>query len=313
MNMAYGRLRRSIRRHGTSRTVGMAWHLLWRTMRTLWPDTRVAVASFLAKGEPVIRLVQGNRMILDLNDVGISRELFLYGVHETHSTADFRRAIGQGMVLLEVGANVGYYALIAASQVGPAGKVIALEPSPRNAALLEANLGLNGVRHIVSVRETAAGSEVGTLPFYIVSKSNLCGFINREGPGIDLLDTIDVPVIPVDDILLEEHGVDYFRMDLEGFEFDVIRGMKRTLTGPRRPAGGFIEVHSEILNRNGTSARHFLEHLASLGYELEVARFRGRNDIKVRSNDEFFDHPFSELGYWEAFFRHHDACVGVNR
>ena len=242
-------------------------------------------------------------MKLDLADSGISKELYLTGVHEANSTRQFRGELHPGMVLLEVGANIGYYTLIATQHIRPDGRIVALEPSPVSLRSLRENLRLNNVEHMVNIYPVAAGSRNGTSTFYMMSKRNLSGFINREGRGIDLLSEITVEVLPVD-YILEKEGVaiDYFRMDLEGFETEVVKGMEATLTSVPGPAGGFIEVHSRLLNENGTSALSFLEQMKDFGYRIKTARFRGRGDVLVSSNDEFYAHPLSEEGYWETFF-----------
>ena len=245
------------------------------------------------------------KMKLDLSDVGISKQLYLTGVHEASSTRQFREELGPGMVLLEVGANIGYYALIATQHIRPAGRIVALEPSPVSLKSLQENLELNNVEDMVDVYPFAAGSQSGHLPFYMVSKRNLSGFINREGPGIDLVSEIVVKVTPVDDFLRTlDVTIDYFRMDLEGFEIEVVKGMCETLTAVPGPAGGFIEVHSRLLNENGFSARLFLEQMEAFGYHVKTARFRGREDTVVYSNVEFYRHRLSEEGHWETFFAH---------
>ena len=246
------------------------------------------------------------RMKLDLRDAGISRELFLTGVHEVHSTQQFKEEMKPGMVLLEIGGNIGYFALLGARRVRPGGRVLALEPSPANVKSLEENTKLNGLEDVVKIYPFAAGRQSGILPFYVVSKSNLCGFVNREGPGIKLLEEVPVRLVSVDQVVEQEAvQVDYFRMDVEGFETEVIEGMTGTLSGQHAPSGGFIEVHSELLNRKGISARSFIERMYELGYEIKTARYRRRWDVVVRSNFEFLDHPCSEIGYWETFFRRH--------
>jgi hypothetical protein len=121
-----------------------------------------------------------------------------------------------------------------------------------------------------------------------------------------------VEVVPVDELLEQENiKIDYFRMDVEGFETEVVKGMVNTLTGINRPFGGFIEVHSQLLNENGSSARSFLERMNELGYTVKVARFRGRDDIVAFSNLDLYAHPLLENGYWEAFFVSSRSEAGI--
>ena len=297
------RFRRALAKHGLGGTIRVLVLRLVRRGFEVWPNARILWAQTASPGGEVVREVQGFRMKLDLSDVGISRELYLTGVHEASSTRQFRDELYPGMVLLEVGANIGYYALIAAQHIRPGGRVIALEPSPVSLHSLRENLRLNSVEHMVSIYPFAAGSRNEHLPFYVVSKRNLSGFINREGRGINLLSEIAVEVVQIDDVLDKEGAmIDYFRMDIEGFETEVVKGMGATLTAVPGPTGGFIEVHSRILNENGSSARSFMERMARLGYRIKTARFRGRSDVVVSSNGEFYAHPLSEEGYWETFF-----------
>ena len=300
----FRRLNASRRKHGIAKACGMSVSVLVRGLLELPANMYIHVGRLRSTNGHVLRLVQGSKMLLDLSDAGISKELFLDGVHEANSTRQFMEEIKPGMVLLEVGANIGYYALIASRLVQPGGKVLALEPSPTNTRLLKQNVELNSMEKVVSVYQLAAGSCAETRPFYVSEKSNTSGFLRRHDIGIE--SCVLVKVQPVDDFL-EAKGlrIDYFRMDVEGFETEVIAGMTKTLTGDSPPSGGFIEVHSRILNENGSSARSFLEGMYRFGYQVKKARYRGRDDVSVDSNEELYAHSLLETGYWETFFAQH--------
>jgi hypothetical protein len=96
----------------------------------------------------VIKNIQGSKMILDLNDHGISRELVLYGYHEKNSSEQTKKLITSGMNILEVGGNIGYYLLIGAKQIGSDGKIYAFEPSPYNVRALKKNIELNNYSNV---------------------------------------------------------------------------------------------------------------------------------------------------------------------
>ncbi len=247
-------------------------------------------------------------MRLDLSDVGISRELFLTGVHEVNSTRQFKEELKPGMAVLEIGANIGYYTLIAARHTIPGGTIVALEPSPVNLRSLGQNLKLNGIQDRVKVYPLAAGRLAGKLPFYLMSKGNLSSFVKRDDYQVQMISQIDVPVLPVDDLVKNENlKIDYFRMDVEGFEVEVIEGMVYTLTGTEPPIGGFIEVHPQLLKERKSSAHSFVERMADLGYRVKTARYRGRDDIAVFSNEELYAHSLLEAnGCWETFFERID-------
>ena len=296
------RVARSIRKHGVLSTARMAFQLALRYMAHPVANTRLYWAE-VHKGGVVVRNVQGSRMKLDLSDQGISRALFLKGVHEPYSTRQFREELKPGMVLLEIGANIGYYTLIALQRIGPKGSVVALEPSPINLCSLSENLRINGVEGNVKVYPYAAGREQGRLPFFQMPSGNHSTLAKRSECTFKPRSVYDVKVRSIDELVKGEHfKIDYFRMDVEGFEAEVIEGMVETLTDGDGPVGAFIEVHSEFLCQSGSSGKSFMERMYELGYEIKVSRFEGEDKVVVFSNSEFYAHPLSEVRFWETFF-----------
>ena len=305
---------RSIRKHGVLSTAKMALQLTLRYSNNLAvnlvPNLRLKWAEVTAGGV-VVRTVQGSRMKLDLSDQGISRELYLTGVHEPYSTPQFREELKPGMVLLEIGANgIGYYTLIALQQLGPNGSVVALEPSLVNMRSLFENLRLNEVDGNVKVYPYAAGRERGSLPFYEMPKGNQCTLVMSEKYDRPK-SVIAVEVLTIDNLVKEANvKVDYFRMDVEGFESEVIEGMVETLTSANRPAGAFIEIHPSVLKKTGSSGYSFVTRMEELGYRIKIARYIGQDEHVVHSNSEFFAHPLRETSNcWEAFFVRHSTVA----
>jgi FkbM family methyltransferase len=251
----------------------------------------------------VVKKVQGNRMALSLNDIGISRELVLKGVHEKNSTNQFKKEVKEGMVLLEIGANIGYYTLIAARIIGGQGHIYAFEPSPQNFKSLVDNVTINGFDDIVEAHKKGLGDKTGKSKFFLSTKSNMSSFLRREDMGeIKQVQTIEVDTITVDDFL-DGEKIDYIRMDVEGFEWEVVEGMGKTLEDKENsPKGMFIEIHSELLKKNNHSVREFINILKGYGYDIKKSFYRGRSDISVDSTAELLNHNLLEKGYWETFF-----------
>ncbi len=247
----------------------------------------------------IMKKVQGSKMILDLNDFGISRELVLYGVHEKNSTEEVKRTITPGMSILEVGANIGYYSLIETKLAGPTGKLYAIEPSPYNFECLKKNLELNGIKNAY-LHQAAFGEKRTKQKFYVYDKSNLSSFIKRD----DLLmqsQEVEVEMITLDDFLNGKQ-VDFIRMDVEGYEKEILKGAEKALSSDNKPKYFFIEVHSELLHKKDSSAREILEFLEKYGYDIKKSFWRGRSDIAVTSMKDMLAHPKLEVGYWETFF-----------
>jgi FkbM family methyltransferase len=178
----------------------------------------------------------------------MGRVLTVSGEWEPHVTAAFLGRLAAGDVCVDVGAHIGYYTLLAAEAVGPAGSVYALEPSARVFETLTSNLALNGCDN-VSALQLAAGSEAGEAVLY-------------EAPGASPLTSslsprmLDAPhggraqefvpkrvsVAPVDGVVpAGVHAlVRVVKIDVEGYEVEVLRGMERLLS-----AGGPIAVFVE--------------------------------------------------------------------
>lgn len=106
-------------------------------------------------------VVQGHKMFLDSKD---SLGLSLKGVHEEFETELVKRMIKRGDVVLDIGANIGYYTLIFAKIVGEDGKVFAFEPDPTNFALLKRNVEINGYKNILLVQK-AVSNKSGKLNY----------------------------------------------------------------------------------------------------------------------------------------------------
>ncbi len=247
--------------------------------------------------------VQGSQMILNLNDEGISRELALYGVHENNSTREVKNLVKPGMKILEVGANIGYYAILETKLAGKDGFLYAFEPSPFNVDLLRRNLALNDIKNC-EVHGKAAGAENMNTKFFVANKSNLSSFIQRE--GMDMVHDgkiIDVDVVRLDDFFANKE-IDFIRMDVEGYEREILRGSEKLLTRKNPPKNFFIEVHSELLHKKDSSAREIIEYLKQYGYEVIKSYYRGSSTIFAASTEELLNHPLLEKGYWETFFEY---------
>lgn len=253
----------------------------------------------------LVKEIQGSKMVLDLNDQGISRELAVYGCHEKNSTQQTKSILRPGMTVLEVGANIGYYALMEAKIVGNQGKVFAFEPSPYNFNLLQANIELNGYRNIETFPK-AIGDKEGRAMFYVAGRSNLSGFIKRDDMASMYRggkeDVVEVEVVRLDNFLRDKK-VDFIRMDVEGFETEILKGMEKTLSSKSAPAYFFIEVHSELLHKKNSSAGALVGYLKHYGYEVEKSFYRGGDKVAAKSTAELVNHPWLERGYWETFFR----------
>ncbi len=279
------------------KTVTVIFKMIYRFFREYIP---LKFLYLFFKDGKIMKKVQGSRMILDLNDLGISRELALYGVHEKNSTEEVKNVIKPGMKILEVGANIGYYALLETRLAGPSGKLYAIEPAPHNFESLKKNLELNGVKNAY-LHQAAFGEKRDKAVFYVYDRSNLSSFIKREDMGMKV-EEVEVDILTLDDFLLNKDVVDFIRMDVEGYEREILRGGEKALSGDKKPKYFFIEVHSELLHKKNSSGREIFEFLGKYGYEVKKSFWRGSTTHMVTNMEDQLAHPLLEVGYWETFF-----------
>ncbi len=210
------------------------------------------------------------RMLLDLNDPGISRTLVLFGKREIDHKIMLEKTLKPGMLVFDIGANVGYYPLMELQLIGKTGNLIAIEPSPSNIELLKKNLALNSYQDI-EVISGAVSDENGISKFYLSEFSNLNTF-HPTGTGEKFVtgETIDVKTYSVP-VLAEKYGApDLIRMDVEGHEVEVINGMIDSIKeGVLKPMIIF-ETHLSRYNKQH-DMEQALVSLFELGYVVTMA------------------------------------------
>ena len=101
----------------------------------------------------VIRKVHNYEMVLDLYDQGLSRVLIFFGTRELDHKLILERELKEGMTMLDLGANIGYYALMESKLIGESGFIYALEPHPTNVDLLKTNIQLNKIDERIEVHQ----------------------------------------------------------------------------------------------------------------------------------------------------------------
>ena len=218
--------------------------------------------------------VLGNQIAVLPKDPGISRELALYKVHEPLATRLLMQTLEPGMNVVDIGSNIGYYAMLEARMVGPAGRVIAIEPMPKNYEQLRRNVQDNGYWQIQTL-QLAIGDRDGTAPLYLSGKSNHHSL--HRNPSTR--GALQVPVRSLDSLLDQYHlsSVDLVRMDLEGYEVIVIHGMLRTIEkySPRL----LVELHPDLLGERVTV--EYLRTLQNHRYSAEWV-FEQERDMPLR-------------------------------
>ncbi|WP_246998045.1 FkbM family methyltransferase [Halosolutus gelatinilyticus] len=239
-----------------------------------------AYTSYLAwRGDEraVVREINGSEMVLDPTMAGISQELLMYGGREELSASIFERELTQlaqqvdsPVTVLEIGANIGYYALLEARVLGDDTRVLAFEPDPRNVDLLSRSIERNGYGDRIDVERVAVGDSDGTITFNILPLSNKSHVAEESFTRAhDVERQIDVPQKTVSTILDERDvaadEINVVRMDVEGYEAQVFQGMSDVLDS-EQPLVLFFELHRSRLDDD--RFEWMLDTLAESGLEI---------------------------------------------
>jgi FkbM family methyltransferase len=243
----------------------------WRVRREdiIWFLTRIHIGY----PKPITK-VHDLKYCLHSHDPGISRELAVYHIHEPNATDLFRKYIKEGMFEVDIGSNLGYYALLAATLVGTRGKVLAIEPEPRNYKLLTLNKTINHIQNIDTF-QCAIGDKDGTDKFYLTKASNTNSLIPPSAEF--LLSSTMVQVRKLDSLLKELNfpKVDFIRMDIEGGEVTAIEGMQQTLQQYKPII--LVELHCDAAGINAIVK--LLRALKSFGYNPEYVVDRDQDFV----------------------------------
>jgi FkbM family methyltransferase len=160
-------------------------------------------------------------------------------IHEPESTRAYWNMLHAGMIVIDGGANMGGYSILASRRVGKEGKVFAFEPEPRNAARLRSRL--RGYENVVVVEKALSDAD-GSATLHLDTFHAGHRLVGGGNDGIR------VPVVTLDSFIrdLSLPGLDFVKLDVEGVELQVLDGMANVLRSSRRPVI-LCEVHPPIL------------------------------------------------------------------
>ncbi|MBE7157033.1 MAG: FkbM family methyltransferase [Rhodospirillales bacterium] len=220
----------------------------------------------------------------------IGRQILLFGLYEKPCAAAFHRLLGPGDVVLDIGANIGQYTLLAAEKVGAAGKVMAIEATPHIFERLRRHVEANGLDNVL-LMPCAVGVEEGSIAMKVIADDNDGMHHVSLTPGE--AGTTPVPLRRVDDLLtaaLPGRAVDVVKIDVEGWEEAVFAGAEMLFRQNVPPTIFFESIEAHAV-RFGFSAKRLGEQFTSHGYRLfSLHEASGRWQ------------PVSEVGLEETFY-----------
>jgi FkbM family methyltransferase len=158
---------------------------------------------------------------------------FALGTSEPEVQAALAGILTPGRIFFDIGANVGFYTVLGAKRVGSDGHVYAFEPLPANVAALNRNLELSGLTGVTVIPHAVA--DRGGPMWLVVARESFWGRLSTLPPPRNAIGTIPVLCVSIDEIVStgDVAPPDVVKIDVEGAELDVLRGMAQTLRTSR--------------------------------------------------------------------------------
>lgn len=183
------------------------------------------------------------------------------GSHESGTRIVLQSILEPGDVCVDAGAHIGILTVVMAHSVRPAGRVIAIEPTPRLAALLRRTVVLNNMQELVTVEACALGGEDGTaLLSTDTSTMNSSLVVLEKATG-----AIEVPVRRLDSLIAQGTQVVLAKLDVEGAELAALAGMSRVIADSPDIAL-VVEFGSSHLRRSGTAVADWIGAFRGAGF-----------------------------------------------
>lgn len=212
--------------------------------------------------------IQNFRIYAMMGDSDVGQPIIQSQKYEPHVEHIIKATLHSGDVFLDLGANIGYFSLLAASIVQETGKVISFEPNIQNLQLLYASIFENQFRNI-TVYPFAASNNVQILRLTSFGSN---GFL--EEPHSSQSNSQFLQSIIVDDLLQDESRIKLIKMDIEGYEPLALSGMEKIIK-KHKPIiiTEFSPWH--ILHRTKIEPKDYLEQLVNYGYDLRIIESSG--------------------------------------
>lgn len=221
-------------------------------------------ANTLGKGSFVIKNINGSLMKLNTGEKGIHYELIVDGIREKQSTEEIKKSIKKDDVVIDIGANIGYYSLL----MHNAKKIYALEPSFKSFSLLKKNILLNNYKNIIPYN-IAIGDKNGYAYINVSEKCNWNTIRDVDKKRFHIIGKEKIRMMTFDEFV-EANRISptFVRMDVEGYEYNIIKGMKKFLKSSRK-CRIFIELHPHTMEEEETL--FVLNTLKNNGFEISKA------------------------------------------
>ena len=235
--------------------------------RLFW--TRVVSPLFAWRPHKfVASTVFGSQLAGDTIDM-LQQYIYFFGVWEPDLTRWIARRLAPGDTFIDVGANIGYYSLLASTLVGDCGRVVAIEASPKTFRALQGNLARNFVKNVRAIN-VAASDWKGTRKLFRghVYNTGLTTVLEEQGYEFEC----EVDAAPLSIVIRPEEmqNARLIKIDVEGAELSVVAGMVPLLSSGRGDLEIIVELHPEHLAQQGKRPGDLLRTFSDAGFHAYI-------------------------------------------
>lgn len=226
---------------------------------------------YLGNNRAITRTIFGHKIIVDTRDLSLAPHILLDGYWESWITKVFADQVMPGMNVIDIGANIGYYSLLAADKIGPEGHLTCFEANPELADIVFHNLHLNGYDGRSTVENKAVFSECKNLKLNVFQKymgsSSLWADADHAKDYHDEQVAVDVEGITLDSYFPKGHRIDFMKIDAEGAEPHILKGAKRVISdNPQMKI--IMEFAPSVLRISYGSIENFYADIKSFGFKI---------------------------------------------
>jgi FkbM family methyltransferase len=249
---------------------------------------RVLLPDSTKIGEHILQTNHGFLMKIDPSkDTGVELSLFQTGTYEKGTLYFIASCLNRGDCFVDVGANIGLMSIFASQCVGNSGKILAFEAHPETHELLQENIALNHIENIDTFN-FALGNEPGKATIY--DNWN----VNRGGASLVIHSEnstgFEVDMKTLDEVIQTDFQPKMIKIDVEGFEFQVLKGATNTIKNCKP----ILIIEFSVSRENQYDPFEMIDFIESFGF-YEIFKLSGTKErksklIQINSREEFPNH-----------------------
>jgi FkbM family methyltransferase len=219
--------------------------------------------EFITFGKGLPKIVNGIKVKLPARYIR-----YFPSDYESENFSFLKSAVEKNGVVLDIGAHIGLFSIIAAKTTGSNGKVFAFEPAPQTVKVLNQTISINQLENVVIPVNAAMGKEKGHITFFVsdTEADNSNSLISYKEDR--KLNGIEVELNTIDTFVAENKlsKVDFIKIDVEGAEYDTLRGGEQVFL-QLRPAF-ILAIHPEPIEKKGDTLKDIYDFLVQLNYHI---------------------------------------------